>query len=190
MMMTPEQWTANVQRWLARHPLKSPPAAFQADYAREVMRRIKLAEAPAPVYRWVPQRVWQPRFVFAMATIAACALVAVVMIPKRQAQLANTQMEREAIVLASMGDAASDVVPQSDEELADEVAMLDDLMTLAKNTPASDDQAWIEQTLKVFEQLDNGAPLDDVLPDNAGASEEELLDELQQLDQTQGSATS
>lgn len=187
-MTTLEQWTANLQRWLARHPLKNPPAGVQADYTREVMRRIRLAEAPAPVYRWAPQRVWRPRMVFAMATVAACALVAIVMIPGRQAQVAR-QVERDVTVLASLEDAVTDVVPPSDDEIAEELAMLDELMMLAQQTPAADDEAWIEQTLKIFEQLDNGAPLDDLLPDSA-ESDEELLEQLEQLEHAQASATS
>ncbi len=70
--MNRTDWQGWLERWLARHPVKSPPSFLQASYTEEVLRRIRETQ-PAPVFRWV----LAPRFSLALATAACAVLLAV-----------------------------------------------------------------------------------------------------------------
>ena len=175
-------------QWLARHPLREPTAPDRAGYIAEVMARVHTLTQPAlhqsgagPARRWLS---WPGRLALAFATAAAGI---VLVIGLRQAvgrQLAET-ITRESQMLAALDEEAFDQRLGGVESLAEELEA-GDTIVLAEAEP-SDDEAWVEQTLQVLDQLDDTLPDDRV---DAPGTDESWLDELERLDQEELAARS
>ena len=160
-----------LKEWLIHHPLRSPSEGVQASYTAEVMARIKTSEAPAPAWRWRPR----PRVAFALGTAAVCGLTALMVVHRAPTQLAQ-QVEQSWQLLSELGE--WDALPIGD--LDEEVRTVDHLMMLAESQPASDDEAWIEQTIELLNTLDEPS----AVPAEP-QSLEELLQELESLDESE-----
>ena len=157
--MSGRSFDAWLKDWLARHPLRQPPASLERGYATEGMRRVRAAPEPAFAWRW-------PRLA---AACAAVAVLAAVVILRPSGQRLAEQVERDAAVLASVAPAAD---PSSDS-LEDEIETVDHL-TLAGADLADEDAAWIDETQQLLQELD----------DDAGAADPADLDleDLQWID--------
>ncbi len=155
-----------LKRWVARHPLRTPPESLQVSYTEQVMRRIKTPLAPTPAWRW------QPQLAMTWATALACLLAVVVVMKRTPTQLAS-EVEHEWQLLAEVGEGHE----LSSSNLDDDVQMMDRLM-LAEASPSEEDEAWIRQTLELLNDVDEQ-------PDAASADQEnpeEWLKDLELLD--------
>ena len=161
--------------WLTRHPLATPPEPLQASYIEEVMRRIRTASAPSPVFRWFPQ----PHSAFALGTAVACLLVVVAVVNRPPMRLAK-QVEQDWQVLSDVGE-LTELLPH---DLAEEAKTLDRLM-LAEAEPLVDDEAWVDETLELLNEVeeDHDTALD-------AETVENLLEELERLDESELAASS
>jgi uncharacterized protein YqcC (DUF446 family) len=147
--------------------LNEPPADAQRAYTEDVMRRIRSAPASSLVWRWLPR----PQVALAFGTALACVLAVVVVGNRAPGRMAH-QVEREAQLLAELGELET----LSTDDLDDEMQTVERLM-LAQAGSEVDEEAWIDQTVELLggveEELD--ADLDD-------EAVEEWLEELQSLD--------
>ena len=141
--------------------------------------------SPGPIVsrgRWL---AWGwPRLALGLATAAAAILVVVGTASESHRRLAQ-ESAREIHILAGLDDEAivEPLITDGAEGLADELELTDTLV-LAEAPP--DDLQWVEQTLGFLEQVDEDAPADALDP----ASDDEWLEELQQLDEGEPSASS
>ena len=181
---------------LARYPLKEPQAFDRARYTAEVMERVKALGEPAPALR-PASRWWAwPRLALAAAAVAVALLVVgrvqspgpgpvpASMTGAPETPLAE-QIADDTQVLAALDELLplAPVAPDDAEGLADELEAVDALL-LAEAPPSED--AWIEQTLTLLEQLEEDLPEGDT-DDPSG---DEWLDELQWLDEHDLAASS
>ena len=202
--MDPDTWLTWFREWLAKHPVKEPPETLRHGYTEEVMRRIRLTDAPAPIYRWAPR----PRVAWALATATVCALTIVVwvnrpsrpqlarqdVVPPHPVELAqqpqptplDPELERDLDLLAELEEpvALDELIELTDADVEAELESLDALTLLAESSPESDDAAWIAETLQQLEELGelNASVLEDEL------SDEELLEELDELEQLESAS--
>ena len=172
------RWLAG---WLKRHPLKDSRDLDPARYTAEVMARVRALEpqstSAASPLRWLP---W-PRLALTLATAAAGLLVAVGVVYRSASRLAD-QIDQEAQVLASLDDTVLvEPLVVGEDELVDEMEA-QDLIVLAEE-PASDD-AWVNDTLKLLDQLDDELPADD------SSSSDDWMNELEVLDDSELAANS
>lgn len=181
---------------LARYPLKEPPAFDRLRFVAEVMERVNALGGPTPALR--PAGRWWawPRLALAAAAVAAALLVVgrvqspgpgsvpASLTGDPETPLAE-QIADDAQVLAALDEPLplAPGAPDDAEELAQELAAMDAL--LLAEAPPSDD-AWIEQTLTLLEQLEEDLP-EGAADDPSG---DEWLDELQWLDEHDLAASS
>ena len=180
-------FATRLQKWLTRHPLKSPADLGPTQYTREVMARVKALETTLAPSRTLPRLrpgwVW-PRL--AVGLVGAAALLVVVGIrPGQDRQLAE-RVTRDSAILASLGESVSEVLPE--EDAVEFEALEGEGMILAEAGP--DDAAWVAQTLKLLDQLDEELPEDATGDAGGSGSENEWLHELQRLDETDLASTS
>ncbi len=134
-------------RWLARHPLRQPPAWNRARYTREVMARVQRlapgACAPARTRGW-----WWPQLALTAATAALGVLFAVGV---------NRAHERAAMreAAAPMAAGAYQLAesPEGNDEWLDGTLAL--LEQLDEEADATDDAGDDTRTLRELEQLDD-----------------------------------
>lgn len=161
--------------WLTRHPLKEPTDPDRTAYTREVISKLKVQAAPA---RATTPRWWiltNP----AMAFAAAAAVVLVVMMVRKPSESLLTQRAlHDAALLAAVGENGVELPGDETERLADDLELLDALV-LAEAPPSDD--AWIQQTMQLLDQLDEDPSSDDASTD--GGDDEEWLNDLEMLDQ-------
>lgn len=168
-------FTAWLQGWLTRHPLREPSDGERARYTAEVMARVKVLQPSAVaqsawIHRWL---VGWPRLTLAMATAAAG--VALLIGPIHQRRLAQ-RVVRDAAVLASLGEAITEPLA-IEEALREELEELDALV-VAEASSVEDSQ-WIAQTLELLGQLEGWPPASDL---DASSGTGEWIDELELLD--------
>ena len=156
-------------QWLTRHPLKTPPGSMQEAYTREVMTRVTDA-TPAPVVRWVPR----PRLAFAVGTALACGLAVMAWFPREPVRVAE-RVEGSVQVLAELGELNGPLAGGLEDE-----AILVDRLVLAKTQDAVADEAWIDDTIGLLNEVDETA-----VEASNGESLEELLRELESLDESE-----
>lgn len=180
--MNRQQWVAWLSGWLRQHPAKEPPAEQLRGYSAQVMRRIHAAEAPAPIFNVVVR----PRLAWGLATVAACAVVLAVAMPRNGNRLARS-VEHDWVILQQL-DEPVEVELEADEVEA-EWQMLDQLM-FAEAAPAAgtNDEAEIEHLLRVLEQVDEEGTTEAL--DDDYVSDEELLEELELYRERHGSTAS
>jgi len=174
------------RRWLSTHPLKEPPAHGRSAYTADVMAKVKALGRPAPSLAPVRIMFPWPRLALAMATAAVGVTVVFVALHAQTSYLAQ-QITRDAHVLAELDEPGSEPAPDGDvEALADELQMTDTFL-LAESLPS--DEQWVEQTLQLLEEAGDDAA-EDAPGDASHNSEDEWLQELQQLDESDLSASS
>ena len=183
----------NLLSWLKRHPLNGPTGIDRAHYTAEVMAKVKaLAQpvpAPAPVRVWLP---WPPayrpsgagrRLALTLATVAAGIAIVLGATRYQTSQLAQ-QITRESQLLAALDEPELEPLATDQvEAVADEMETMDTLQ-LAESLPSDDE--WVEQTFQLLDELDEAAPEDAA----SGASEDEWLQELEQVDESELAANS
>ena len=169
--MTPETYRSKLANWLARHPVRTPPASGQASYTREVMARVeRLSSAPSPAR--IP-RGW------AIGTVAALACAAIMMVASQSPTRLTSAIARDADVLSAVGESPA-VLPADIADVAEELQMTDRLM-LAE-LPPDEDEAWMQETLQLLGELEDE-------PSDAGDESslqdyyELLEEELRRLDE-------
>jgi len=176
--------------WLARHPLKASRGVDTSRYTDDVMTKIRAltqpSQAPALVHVWLS---W-PRLALIAATAAVGLLIVIGTVHRAQLQLASA-IDRDAQVITAVDElvpTAPDGRGATPEDLAQELQTAD-ILVLAESVP-SDDQ-WLDQTLQLLQQLDEDAPGDVTgTGGNASESQEDWLNELQQIDETELTANS
>ena len=137
------------------------------------------APAPAPARVWLP---W-PRLALTLATVAAGISLVIGATHYRTSQLAQ-QIIHDSQLLAALDEPELEPLAADQvEAVADEMETIDTLQ-LAESAP-SDDQ-WVEQTLQLLDELDEEAPEDAA----SSASEDEWLQELEQVDESELTANS
>ncbi len=141
-------------RWLARHPLRQPPAWNRAHYTREVMARMRRMAQGARAPAQAPGRSWWPK----LALTAAAALGVLFAVG------VNRMHERAAMQEAAVPPAGG-------------------AYQLAESPEGN--EAWLDDTLALLEQLDEAIDAADDEGDDA-----RTLKELEQLDDTELAAKS
>ena len=177
--------------WLKRHSLKEPASRHRWHYTTEVMAKVQ-ALAPASRLETMARRnhvVWGwPRLALTFATAAAGVAIAVVALNHSTRQLAK-RITQESQLLAELGEPVSGSVGGEDvESLANEMETMDALV-LAES-PQSD-EAWIQQTMQLLNQLGEDAPDEATSsPSKSDTASDEWLQELEMLEQTDLAASS
>lgn len=181
------EFTTWFRNWLARHPLKEPAGSDRVHYTAEVMAKVR-ALHPVPVpsreRRWTPQVVFGwPRLALVGMSLAAVMLV-VVTRAQRVPQLA-TQIDRDVQLLAVFDEPVLLSAERGEdlEALAQDLEDTDDLIVLAESTPS--DEQWLEETLQVLDQFEEDLP-----SEATDETSDDMLNELEQLDDTEFSASS
>ncbi len=176
--------TSWLKRWFSRHPLKSPTEVDRATYTTEVMARVRALGQPAPSVE--PVRVWLPwpRLALTVAAVAAGALLVFGVEQVRTRQLAQ-QIGRDAEVLIAVDPAEPTSLVTDDTESVAEDVQTTDLIVLAESEPSDD--AWIEQTMQLLDELDEEAPEEAT---RNTPTEDDWLQEFQQVDESELSASS
>jgi len=155
--MKSTDFLARLNAWLTRHPLKTPSESFRASYVEEVMARIRTTPRPSPVL-WFPRS----RLALALGTAFAGVLAFAVLMNRAPSQMAR-QVEQDWQVLATVGELPE--LPLGD--LTEEMQAIDQMM-LAQAEPALDEEAWIDETLELLNDLDEEPEV---------SSDEEVLEE-------------
>lgn len=156
-------------RWLNRHPLRSPDGADHARYTAQVMARIKAQEQPARS----PSPSWLAWPGFALATVAAMGLLVFTATQRTSEQIA-TDVLSDLQVLAEVDEPMTD---DTLEGVAEELGTMD-VLVLAEADQSDD--AWVEETLELLKQLDEEVP--DTSSDTP-TDDEEWLNELDAIDE-------
>ena len=172
--MTRSEWMSWLTGWLKQHPVRELPEARARAYSAEVMRRIRLAEPPAPQFRLTVR----PRLSWALATVAACALALLVM--PRMPDPLTQHLVRDWQALEQMDEP---VILDGDD--VEETLRVTDRLMLAEAPAADDDAASIDQMLDMLEQL--GEEVDEATELDGQASDEEWFEDIRLLDQADGS---
>lgn len=182
--------TAWFRQWFSRHPLKEPTDIDHAQYTAEVMERIKTMESPAPQpARRVAWSRW-PAFWPALAGVAACAAI-VVVIGRSNAPPQLAQQDEEAGMqqlaaldgqpliaqpVASNGEGTMIAQPALPERSVALETELPQLVMLAKDSSTEDQ--WIEETLLLLDALGEELP-EGMLNE---LSDDEWLEQLDMFD--------
>ena len=150
-----------LRSWLMRHPTKEPTDAERAHYTAEIMARVRtLGPLPGGSPARAPVRpwAWWPRIAMAMATAAGLVFA-----------VSTAHQTRRQLTQQPQGATASH--PSA----------------VLAESPTSD-EAWLEQTLDLLEQIDEEPPSAETAGD--GSNDEKWLDELQWLDERELSTAS
>lgn len=171
-----------LKSWLAQHPLKET-AIDREQYTQEVMARVRALSQPSSR----PFSIRWPRLALTFASAFAGLVIAMGVIRMSEPFLAD-QISGEVELLATLDSPQDDALADADPQtLAEEMKFLDTLV-LAQAAPQAvpDDESWIEQTLKILDELDEEPSPADALE----SSEDDWLHELQLLDENDLAATS
>lgn len=169
-----------LEEWLAKRSLKLPAQHDPARFTQDVMGRVR-AEAPAASAASARRWGWWPQV--GLAAAAAAALLVVRVNDTSGSRLAAS-VERQIQLLAALNEPSLlDPSGLYENGLAREAEELDAFM-LAEAQPADD--AWIEQTVELLNQLDEDAPEDA----SGEPSGDGWLQELESLDASEFSAQS
>ena len=176
-----------IRQWLARHPLKEPACPSHTQYTAQVMERVRgLAPPPTGLLVRLGRQLvggW-PRVALVAATAVVLAVLLVTRPPATQLRLAE-EINQEAALLAALDEPLLLEAADDMETLARELESVDTWMVLAESDQGLD-EAWIEETLLLLEELD-AEPLWD---DSGEISDETWFEELERLDDRELSASS
>jgi hypothetical protein len=175
-----------LSRWLAHHPIKSPSVSDRAEFTAGVMARVRAAAKPGNARAASALRLGLPWSRLAVsAALAAAAVAAVGVLQPLRPGSPSAALLQEADMLAELDEsAAADLSVDDVESLAEELEH-QDAVILAE--APEDDAAWLTQTLQMLDQLDQELPEDAT---SAPGEEEEWLQELQSLDESELAAPS
>ena len=177
------QW---LTAWLSRHPLKSPPDGDRSRFTAEVMARVRSEAGPRPASSWsgLLAAGW-PRLAFALAA-AAAVLVAVNVRRPADGRLV-AEMAQGTDLLAELGEPLENVLPADAEELAEDLER-EDVIVLAEAPPDTDEAAWIADSMKVLDEIDDALPEDGTA--GGTGNDDQWLEELEMFDQSELAAQS
>ncbi|MBI3087950.1 MAG: hypothetical protein HYY91_03590 [Candidatus Omnitrophica bacterium] len=199
--MSPDEFLASLKGWLARHPVRRPADEPQAAYTVQVMERVRLSRPHGALLRLrlrdflrdplrgYPRRSsalgWllrpQPLLAFAGAAAAAAVGFAVLIPPYGRAGLAE-RVDRDIEVLAQVdAGVVAGLLEESLDGVAQELQLLNQ-MRVAELEEAADEEAWLEDTLELLNDVEGVDAASGLSGEDA--SIEELLQELEQLDAT------
>lgn len=175
--MSPDEFLAWLNGWLARHPVRPPAEEPQAAYTVQVMERVRLSR-PRPLRLRL-----QPLLVFGAAAAAVAVGFAVLTgTPQRLAE----RVDRDIEVLAQVdAEAVAGLLETSLDGVAQELQLLNQ-MRLTELEEVVDEEAWLEDTLELLNEVE-GVDAASGLSDDE--SIEELLQELEQLDATESASS-
>lgn len=170
--MTFETW---LQGWLTRHPPSQRTDAERARFTEQVMARVTSGDRPSPSPK--PLRIpWLPWVLVAATATAAVAIVW--HNPSHRSQMAKPPtLEAQAPLAVSDTPlmAQQDILPRKPERGAKPSGPI----LLAQEL--SEDEAWLDETLRLLEELD-----EEVSDETTGGDElyddEEWLDDLEMFD--------
>jgi len=174
--MSPDEFLTWLNGWLARHPVRRPADEPQAAYTVQVMERVRLSR-PRQAAGW---RLWaQPLLAFGgMAAAAAVGFTMLTGTPRRLAE----RVDRDIEVLAQVdAEAVAGLLETSLDGVAQELQLLNQ-MRLAELEEVVDEEAWLEETLELLNDVEGVDAASGLSGEDA--SIEELLQELEQLDAT------
>jgi hypothetical protein len=173
-----------LNQWLAQHPVKTAERD-RAEFTAGVMARVRAArsgDAPAASSARLGLR-W-PRLAVS-AALASAAVAAVWVLQPLRPGSPTAAILRDAAMLAELEEPSEvGLAVENLESLAEEMEQ-QDLIVLAESP--EDDATWLTQTLEMLDQLE------EELPENTTgtpAEEEEWLQELQLLDESELAARS
>ena len=177
------EFSAWFRTWLTRHPLKEPQDAEPARYTAQVMARVKALHQPVlePARSWLPM----PRLVFAAAAAGVVLAVTTVNLPRRQ--LAELVV-RDSHVLASLGELDVEPINGDDATTLASEAEAVDTFQIAESTPS--DEEWLKQTLQLLDQANDHAAEASPADASDPPADENWLNELEMLDESEFSASS
>jgi hypothetical protein len=137
--------------------MKEPTAVNRSRYTAEVMTRIKrLGSAPTPA----PIAVRLPWVRFAFAAATATSLL---------------------FIVTALRQPAPPQLAQDIDELSSELEELDTIM-LAESLSSAEEEAWMEQTLQLLEELDEEVPEDSGI---GPSDDDDWLEELELFDESE-----
>ena len=143
------EFTAWLNTWLARHPLRAPDELDPARYTAQVMRKLTdEAPRPLPAARWF---TW-PRAAMVFATTAAGVLI--VLITAHRADRQVTQLAPEAPRALRLAES----MPSDEQWVQETTQLLDQLGEEPMNDDANatSDEEWLRE-LQAFDEGDLGA---------------------------------
>ena len=153
----------NLLAWLTRHPLKGPSSIDRAQYTAEVMARVKAPAQPAPA---PPAR-----------RLLSPGRAAQFWLPWPPACRAAAQAWRLALTMATVAAGILLMLTVTHPTSRR-------MFQLAQSQAAEDQ--WLDDTLQLLDELDEN--VSDEATGNA--SQEDWLEELKQLDDTELAASS
>lgn len=177
--------------WLSRHPLRTPASSGSSAYAKHVMARIRALSSPKrriiPV-TWAGLIAWVrgPRLALALSAATALVVAGFTLrfgIPHRTLVMAH--LDRELQVLAEVEALPDPLALEPSAETLEEELRFMDRMMLAQAGPVDEDEAWIEETLELLDEVEE-VPKD---PTQDPQAADEWWEELQELDETARSLT-
>ena len=175
---------------LARHPLKAPSDVERRRFTAQVMARVRAETSPrrAPSASPLLWGFWPRLGVSLAAAAAVLAVVGRLHLAGSNQRLA-AQLARESELLAELDEPASawTSAPDDVDSLAEELEYRD-MLVLAEAPPSGD--TWVADTLQLLDQLDEELPDDAATPNDANTTEDDWLNELQMLDDSELAARS
>ena len=180
-------FTAWLKGWLVRHPLKLPEALDRSEYTAQVMVRVRQEAGAAAPASWARSWGFWPRLGLALATSAAGVFVVLHQGQQAGVRLAQQVEQGTALLAAVEEPLAEPLTAEEPDALAEDLELLD-TFTLAE-APQSD-EAWIQDTVQLLNQLDEDLPEDADGNDATGPSDEYWMQELQSLDESALAASS
>ena len=174
--------------WLARHPIKAPSEIERGRFTAQVMARVRAEASPRRSTLAALQWGFWPRLGLSLATAAAVLAVVGQIHPAGSSQRLAAQLARESELLAELDEPVNAVVAASDDVngLAEELEH-EDVLVLAEAPPSDD--TWVANTLQLLDQLDEELPEAPAAGD-AASNDEEWMNELQTLDESELAARS
>lgn len=173
-----------LKSWLARHPLKAPSDADSSRFTAEVMAQVRADAQPRRAHAaWTVRLLglW-PQAAMSLAAAAAVLVGLTVLRPSGFGQQRAAQLAQESELLEAVGEPVNGwAIADDADSLADDLEHEDTLM-LAEAPPSDD--SWVADTLQLLDQLDEDLP-DEPAAGNSNSNEDDWLDELQMLDESE-----
>lgn len=174
--MNGPDWMTWFRGWLARHPLKHPPMEDAQAYTEEVMTQIRVVSHPHPVRSW---RLVIPRLAWAAGALAMGVVIVNLVQRPAPTRLAR-EVERDWTLLAQLGEPVEEPAAGLEEDLH----TLDEGILLAEGPTSLEEEAWVNDTLRLLNELD-----EETNGEGDGDDLDHWLEELQQLDEAELTAS-